>query len=87
MVQFAVETLNDQLDEYLSLARKGEKILLTSKNRPIAILSPVDEEIQQGFQLVDAGVAEWSGGKPKPPANPPRTKGRATSDIVLEDRR
>ena len=87
MVQFAVETLNDQLDEYLNLARKGEKVLLTSRNRPVAVLSPIDEEIRQGLKLVDAGVAEWTGGKPRPPANPPKTKGRATSEIVLEDRR
>lgn len=43
--------------------------------------------VERAWELVNAGVATWSGGKPQPPANPPKIKGRPTSDVVIEGRR
>ncbi len=88
MSQVAVKTLQDDLGHYVDRARQGETIVLTEDERPIAVLSGVDEqEIRQGWELVNAGIASWSGGKPQPPADPPKIKGTPTSEIVIENRR
>ena len=89
MPQVAVETLKDPFREYVQRARHGERIVVTEKDRPIAVLTATEEspEIRQAWELVKSGVARWSGGKPHPPSNPPKVKGRPTSEIVLEDRR
>jgi prevent-host-death family protein len=89
MPQVAVDTLRDHLREYVKRASHGERIVVTVEDRPVAVLTAAEEsrEIRQGWELVRGGVARWSGGKPHPPTNPPRIKGRPTSEIVLEDRR
>ena len=88
MVQVAVETLKSRIAEYVERASAGERILVTDHDRPVAVLSGVedDPEIREGWNLVREGKATWSGGKPQPPAKPPKIKGRPTSDLVIEDR-
>lgn len=89
MAEVAVETLKDRIDEYVQRARNGETIIVTDKEHPVVVLSRPDEdpETRHAWGLVEAGAASWSGGKPQPPSDPPKIKGRSTSDIVLEDRR
>ncbi len=89
MTEVGVKTLKDQLSEYLRRVREGERIVITDRGNPVAILSPVEEstEAQRAWSLVEAGVAHWNGGKPKPRKGLPRNRGKLASDIVLEDRR
>ncbi len=44
MQTYAVESANVNLSVLLTLAEKGEEVLLTKKNRPIAKLVPVDDD-------------------------------------------
>ena len=89
MAEVAVETLKKQIDEYVQRARDGETIIVTEKDCPVVVLArPLeDPETRQAWALVESGAASWAGGKPQPLSDPPRIKGRSTSEIVLEDRR
>jgi antitoxin (DNA-binding transcriptional repressor) of toxin-antitoxin stability system len=66
MTRVGVETMKDQLGDYLQRAWKGEKILITEHRRSVALLTSREEDVpvQRALELVKAGVAEWSGGKP-----------------------
>ena len=89
MTEVGVETLKDRLSDYLERAREGERILITEQGRSIALLIPSEgsESSRRAWELVEAGVASWSGGKPRGARQKPRTRGRSASSVVLEDRR
>jgi prevent-host-death family protein len=89
MVEVGIKTLKDHLSEYLRRARQGERIVVTDRGAPVAMLAPVEEsaEVSWAWELVRSGAARWSGGKPKGSADPPKVRGKMASEIVLEDRR
>jgi prevent-host-death family protein len=89
MTKVGVDTLKDQLDDYLKRAGEGERILITERGRSIALLIPIEssESVRRAWELVESGVANWSGGKPVGSRHRPRGRGKCVSDIVLEDRR
>jgi antitoxin (DNA-binding transcriptional repressor) of toxin-antitoxin stability system len=45
MVSVGVRTLKDQLSQYLDLVKKGEKIVITQYNHPIAEITIPSKEI------------------------------------------
>lgn len=89
MTEVAIEALNARLGDYVSRARQGERILITEHGHSVALLIPAEgrEPVKRAWDLVEAGVANWSGGKPEGTRRKPRSRGRSASDIVLEDRR
>lgn len=89
MTQVGVKTLKDQLSRYLRLANGGERIVVTDRGRPIAVLTNIEssDEARQAWDLVGAGLASWDGGKPKGSANPPKVRGKTAAEMVIEDRR
>jgi prevent-host-death family protein len=90
MVEVGVKVLKDRLSEYLQRAQGGERLVITDRGRPIAMLTPIEEspEVKQAWELVAKGLASWSGGKPRGAEEPPRLAGgKSAAEIVLEDRR
>ena len=90
MMEVGIEALQDRLADCLERARKGEQIVITDQGRSVALLIPLDESgepAKKAWELVEAGVASWSGGKPAGARPRPRARGKSASDIVLEDRR
>lgn len=89
MVEVGIKSLKDHLSEYLRRARQGERIVVTDRGAPVAMLAPVEEsaEVRWAWELVRSGAASWGGGKPKGLADPPKIRGKMASEIVLEDRR
>lgn len=89
MTKVGVDTLKDQLGDYLRRARGGERIEITEQGRSVALLIPLEENAsaKRAWELVEAGAADWSGGKPTGSRRRPRIRGKSASDIVLEDRR
>jgi antitoxin (DNA-binding transcriptional repressor) of toxin-antitoxin stability system len=92
---FAFTPLNDQLSEIrfwcegnLIDVYKGEKILITDRDRVIATILPVErgEEDSKVLSLVKEGFAAWRGGKPAGSHRAVRIEGKTVSEIVLEDR-
>ena len=89
MTQIGVRELKAQLSRQLKRVERGSRITITDRGRPIAVLSPVEAQAGAAWawRMVADGKASWSGGKPRG-LNPPATaRGRATSDMVIEDRR
>ncbi len=89
MTEVGVKTLKDQLSSYLRRANGGERIVVTDRGRPIALLTSIatGDEAREAWKLVEAGGASWDGGKPRGSASPPRVRGKSAAQMVVEDRR
>jgi prevent-host-death family protein len=95
MVQVPTTALKEQLSKYLRLARDGEKVVVMERGRPIAVLAGLEEErsgedqvdVREAWNLVDAGVANWKGGKPRGSDRPVKVRGKTVAEMVIEDRR
>ncbi len=85
-----VRELKNRLSAVLRRVGQGETVVVTDRNRPVALVVPLREgEESEAIvrELVRAGRLSWSGGKPKGARNPPRVAGATVADAVVEDRR
>lgn len=84
-----VRELKNKLSYYLREVKKGEKVLITEREKVIATIVPVDwaDEDEGLLSLVREGFAVWRGGKPSGSSHPIKIGGKTVSEIVLEDRR
>jgi prevent-host-death family protein len=89
MNRVGVRELKGRLSECLRRVARGERIIVTDRGRPVAVLSPATEssEVSAARELVREGVASWSGGKPRGPARRIRLRGKPISQSVIEERR
>jgi prevent-host-death family protein len=89
MTQVGVKALRDALSGYLHRVAAGERIVVTDRGRPVAVVAPVEEPAaaRAAWDLVATGAAQWNGGKPHGAENPPRLPGGRAAAIVLQDRR
>jgi prevent-host-death family protein len=87
--EVGVEALKDHLGDYLTRARKGERIVITEHGRSVALLISLEgnDAARRVLDLVENGAASWRGGKPAGSSRRPRARGKSASAIVLEDRR
>ena len=89
MTTVGVRELRDRLSKYLRRVAGGERLVVTQRGEPIALLippSPVEQEY--GLQtMVDEGLASWSGGKPRGVRRPILVKGGSLARMIVEDRR
>ncbi len=89
METVGVRQLKENLSRYLKRVKSGESIVVTDRKREIAVIVPsgrsTDEE--KLLQLIQRGVAVWSGGKPKGMRSRIVSSGKKVSGAVLEDRR
>jgi len=84
-----VRELKSRLSEFLRRVANGERITVTDRGRPVAVLSPAEapEGLDDVMAMVREGRAAWGGGKPRGADRPIRIRGKPISDTVLEDRR
>jgi prevent-host-death family protein len=89
MTRVGIRELRDSLRHYLRRVSEGERILITRRGRPVALLSPPNETkaTQAAWRLVEMGLATWAGGKPRGSLDPPRLPGSTAAEVVLQDRR
>ena len=89
MIRAGVRDVKDHLSDYLRRVRKGERVTITDRGRPVAelvgLVQPRGSET--AWKLVRQGIADWGGGKPRGLAAAPRVPGRRAEEIVIEDRR
>jgi prevent-host-death family protein len=88
MTAVGVRELKNSLSRYLRRVKAGDRLVVTERGEPVAIISP--PTVAAGDQLENLlrqGVVRWSGGKPRGSRNPPRTKGPTVARAVIEDRR
>jgi prevent-host-death family protein len=88
MAAVGVRELKNQLSRYLRRVRAGERVVVTERGVPVAVISPAapNDGDRRLEAMLREGLARWSGGKPQGATRPPRVK-RPVSDAVLEDRR
>ena len=83
-----VRELKNRLSEFLRRVAEGERITVTDRGRPIAVLSPAESTTDDDIRrMVREGLATWGGAKPKGATKRIRVRGKPISDSVLEDRR
>ncbi|MBN1944138.1 MAG: type II toxin-antitoxin system prevent-host-death family antitoxin [Bradymonadales bacterium] len=84
-----VRELKNHLSAVLKRVKAGRQVVVTERNRPIAVLIPCDDRgLGTRLDILDgAGIVTWAGGKPAGCRNPPVVKGESVGDAVLEDRR
>ena len=93
MVAVGVRQLKNSLTRYLRLVEEGHSVLVTSRNRPVAVLRKPDRDTARTQEEVIAAlVAE---GKLLPakkpgslqPFKPRKLRGKPFSQSIIEDRR
>jgi len=89
MLAVGVRELKNRLSEYLNRVKTGERVMITDRGRPVAVISPppvtpADRRIEA---MLREGVVRWGGGKPRGAARPPRIKGASVAQAVIEARR
>ncbi len=89
MVTVGVRELKARLSHYLNRVGRGERVMITDRGRPVALLSPAvarpeDDRINA---LLRDGTARWDGKVPRGADQPPRVVGPSVGDAVTEDRR
>jgi prevent-host-death family protein len=89
MAAVGVRELKNHLSEYLKRVQAGERVEVTERGRPVAVISPpaVTPADQRIEAMLREGIARWAGGKPRGTARPPRIKGPSVAQIVIEGRR
>ena len=88
MTTVGIRELKSQLSRYLKRVQAGERLLVTERGEPVAVISPpaastAERRIEAMLRL---GVARWGGGKPRGARRPPRIRGKPVAAAVIEDR-
>lgn len=87
-----IRKLRDELTRHLGRVRRGKRIVVTDRGRPVALLMPYRQDKESSRQ--DRLDALLTGGHVAPAerpflVSPPLVKGRGVlpSDLISEDRR
>lgn len=87
----SVRDLKNRLSEYLRRVQAGHAVLVTDRGRPVAKLSPLDDEDltleQRLARLAEAGELTLPRGNGLRPGRRVRVRGRSVAETLLEDRR
>ncbi len=88
MTTVGIRELKNQLSRYLKRVRAGERLVVTERGEPVAVISPppastVEHRIEA---MLRGGVAHWAGGKPRGARRPPKVRGKPVAAAVIEDR-
>jgi len=89
METVGVRELKNNLSKYLKRVKSGSSIVITDRKKEIATIVPKGNgaEGEEILALMQTGLANWSGEKPRGISMRVVAKGWAVSDAVLQDRR
>lgn len=89
MIAVGIKELKNKLSYYLRMIKKGEKVVITEREKAIATIVPVErvDEDSKLLSLVKEGFATWKGGKPAGSKQSIKITGKTVSEIVIDDRR
>jgi prevent-host-death family protein len=84
-----VTELKAHLSRYLRRVRRGERIIVTDRAHPVAILGPVPAGSALGGveRLLETGLARWERGKPRGSLRPARVTGPSVAHAIIKGRR
>jgi prevent-host-death family protein len=87
-----IRKLRDELTRYLGRVRRGKRLVVTDRGKPVAVLMPYSQDERSGQE--DRVRAVLEGGHVVPAekpfkGKPPLAKGRGplVSELIIEDRR
>src|SRR5207244_2624368 len=94
MPSINVRDLKNRLSAHLRrLQEDGGTITVTRRGKPVAVITPAEppesDARRRMWQLVEEGVVNWSGGKPKSMREPGvklRGSGPTAAEIVIQGR-
>jgi prevent-host-death family protein len=89
METIGLRKLKENLSRYMKKVRTGEGIIITDRNKEIAIILPLEKKSNEEkiHKLIQRGIASWRGGKPQGMPTRIVSKGKSVSDAVIENRR
>jgi prevent-host-death family protein len=89
MPTVGVRDLKNRLSHFLRRVANGERVTVTDRGRPIAVIVAPDEneEVVRATAMVREGLAHWGGGTPRGARRPVKTRGKPVSQTVLDERR
>ncbi len=84
-----IRKIKNHLSQYLKLVKRGETVVITERNIPVAKIVPYKKTTLGNILLLrEAGLVTWNGGKPGGMNKPPEIKtDHLVSDMIGEDRR
>ena len=88
MITVGIRELKDKLSLYLKRVEQGAWVEVTNRGKVVALLIPARRRkaAEELLELVEEGLASWSGGKPQGSLQPVQVRGRLLSEMILEDR-
>jgi prevent-host-death family protein len=83
------ELIKARLSRYLKLIAQGERVVVTDRGRPVAVISPigVSDVDKRPAGMMRDGAIHWDGRRPRGAAHPARLRGPSIADAIIEDRR
>jgi len=89
METIGIRELKENLSRYIKRVQTGERIIVTDRKKEIAIIMPLEKNAREEkiYQLIQRGMASWSGGKPEGMPDRIVSRGKSVSDAVIEGRR
>jgi len=83
-----IRELRGRLSHYLKLVKAGEVVIITDRGKPVGRIVPMGVPAEKRIaHMVQAGMAEWNGGKPEPYRPRVVNRGpRQVADLVEEGR-
>jgi prevent-host-death family protein len=90
IVNVPVRVLKNELSAYLRRVRRGERIVVTDRGKPVAEMGPIRAERlssdQRMARLVEEGMVSPPQGKGLRSVRPVKVRGRSVAATLLEDR-
>lgn len=77
--------LKAKLSSYVDRVNHGEKVIITDHSEEVAMMVPISRERRVIKSLMESGMAQWSGEKPKG-LEGVTVKGKPLSETILEER-
>lgn len=89
MATVGVRKFKAHLSDYLHRARSGERVVVTDRGRPVAVVGPATgaHASTRLQELLRKGLVKWDGGRPTPSKNPPRVRRGTVANAVVRGRR
>jgi hypothetical protein len=87
MIMVEIREIKNRLGEYLRKAKAGERIIVTERGKPVAVITRPGGVVEERIEgMIRECQALWGGGKPRGSRKPPKIKGPSVADAVIEDR-
>lgn len=88
VIKVGIREMKNGLSRYLKYVKEGESIIITERNKPIAKLTPIEDNMLPEYEvLIKEGSVSWSGGKPRGSTVEKSKNDQTLAEYVTEDRR